>query len=302
MDSVTRVLGSLCIFGLRTDCSLNAQVRQTSATLIDGDANTCLTGDLNLLVDVVEILSLPILVAINGEEPHIDDSCTCRGYLLLNLLDGSTHWQLCFYCKNAVERIISPQAILASSEVFASWTQTVFKDGHPGKLLDSHDGLCTMQLNLDYHDDLYYCPTNVFRVDPSPVRRPSTHRVVSQPPPSTTRCPSRFSPTSKSKQVESEVWLLCLGSPGVHQLGNLPGNVTRLPSVFDYHPFHFINFKEHVRIWKQAAQRSAVRTTDCRHHFYIDFGFMQASTSNYSRPQKEKIVWSNHTKGTRHTS
>ena len=191
MDSVTRVVGSPRVFGLRTDCSSYAQVKRTSATLIDGGANICLTGDLNLLVDVVEIPPLAISVAINGEEPHIDDSCTRRGYLPLNLSDGSTHWQLCFYCKNAVETIISPQAILASSYVFASWTQTGFKDGCPGRLhFDSHDGLCTMQLNLDYHDGLYYCPTDVFTVDQSPVRHPATHRTVSQPHPSTTRRPS----------------------------------------------------------------------------------------------------------------
>ncbi len=63
--------------------------------------------------------------------------------------------------------------------------------------------------------------------------------------------------------MESEVWLLCLGSPGVHQLDVLPGNVTGLPLVFEYHPFRFIDFKEQARISKQAAQRSAVRTTDC---------------------------------------
>jgi hypothetical protein len=112
---------------------LYAQVKRTSATLIDGGTNICLTGNLNLLlVDVVEIPPLPISVAINREEPHIEDSCTRRGYLPLNLSDGSTHWQLSFYCKNEVETIISPQAILVSSDLFASWTQTGFKEGRPG--------------------------------------------------------------------------------------------------------------------------------------------------------------------------
>jgi hypothetical protein len=100
--------------------------------------------------------------------------------------------------------------------------------------------------------------------------------------------PSRFSPTSKSKQVELEVWLLCLGSPDVPQLDVLPENVTGLPSVFEYHPFCFINFEEQARIRKQATQRSSVCTTDCRHGFYMDFGFMQASTSDYSHPHKGK--------------
>ncbi len=44
-------------------------------------------------------------------------------------------------------------------------------------------------------------------------------------------------PTSKAWQVELEVWLLCLGSPGKGQLEVLPGNVTGMPAVFEYHPF-----------------------------------------------------------------
>ena len=239
MDSVMRVVGSSHIFVLRTDSSLYAQMKKTSATLIDKGANIFLTGNLNLLADVVEIAPLPILVAINGEDMHINDSCTHREYLPLNLSDGSTHWQLCFYCKNAVETIIPPKPILVSSDVFASWMQTGFKDGRPGWLrFNSHGGLCTMQLDLDYRDGLYYCPTDVFTVNQLPF-----HATLPRfpAPPCTTRCPSRFSPTSKSKKVQSEVWLLCLGSPGVHPLDVLPGNVMGLPSVFEYHPFCFID-------------------------------------------------------------
>jgi hypothetical protein len=113
--------------------------------LIKGEANICLTGNLDLLVDVIEIPPLPISVAVNAENSTLDNSCTQRGYLPLTLLDGSTHWQLYFYCKIAVETIISPQAIFASSNVFASWTQTGFKDGRPGQVFfDSHDGLVTI--------------------------------------------------------------------------------------------------------------------------------------------------------------
>jgi hypothetical protein len=86
--------------------------------------------------------------------------------------------------------------------------------------------------------------------------------------------------------VESEVWLLRLGSPGVHQLDALPGNVTGIPSVFEYHPFRFIDFKEQARIRKQAAQRSAVCTNERRKRFNMDFGFMRASAADYSCPHK----------------
>ena len=109
-------------------------------------------------------------MAVNGDAPTLDDLCTRRGYLPLTLSDGSTRLQLCFYCKNAVETIISPQAILASSDVFVSRTQTGYKDGRPGQIrFDSHDGLLTMKLDLDYRDGLYYCPTDVLTVNSSPV-------------------------------------------------------------------------------------------------------------------------------------
>jgi hypothetical protein len=253
--------------------------------LIDGGANICLTGDIDILFDVVKIPPLPILVAVHGDVPTLDDSCTHRGYLPLTLSNGSTHWQLCFYCKNAVETIISPQAILASSDVFASWTQTGFKDGRPGQIrFDGHDGLATMKLDLECCNGLYYCSTDIITVDHLPVR--AAYRLAVPPTPTTNHQPSRISPTPKSNQVESKVWLLRLGSPGVHQLDVLPGNVTGLPSVFEYHPFRFIDFEEQARTRKQAAQRSALQTTECKRHFYMDYGFMRSSTLDYSCPQK----------------
>jgi len=46
------------------------------------------------------------------------------------------------------------------------------------------------------------------------------------------------------------------------------------------------NWKEEAGIQKQAAQRSAERTTEAKRRFYMDFGFMCASTSDFSRPNK----------------
>jgi hypothetical protein len=81
--------------------------------------------------------------------------------------------------------------------------------------------------------------------------------------------------------------MLRLGSPGEQQLDLLPGNVTGIPNGFHYHPFWFIDWKEEARTQKQAAQRSAERTTDCKRQFYMDFGFMRASTSNFTKPNKK---------------
>jgi hypothetical protein len=85
---------------------------------MDGGANICLTGDLSILVGVVDIPPMPITVATAGSNPTLDDSCTKRGFLPLTLPDGFIYWQLCFFCTNAAETIISPQAILASSDVY----------------------------------------------------------------------------------------------------------------------------------------------------------------------------------------
>ena len=102
----------------------------------------------------------------------------------------------------------------------------------------------------------------------------ASHRLACPAPlpiPGKSRSHERFIPISKAKQVESEVWLLCLGSPGVHQLNMLPGWVTGIPLNFRYHPFHYIDHKEQALIKKRPAQQSAVRTLECKRRFYMDF-------------------------------
>ena len=81
--------------------------------------------------------------------------------------------------------------------------------------------------------------------------------------------------------------MLQLGSPSKDQLDLLHGNVTGIPPGFQYHPFRFIDWKEEARIQKQAAQQSAKCTTEAKQRFYMDFGFMRASTSDFSRPNKK---------------
>jgi hypothetical protein len=183
---------------------------------MDAGANICLTGDLEILADVVDITPLPITVALNGNGSSVDDCCTKQGFIPLALSDGTIHWQLCCYSANAVETIISPQAILNSSDIFASWTMTGYKDTRPGAIrFDSHDGFLNMIINLVYRDGLYYCPTDVFTLGNRPLLPefttlptfpvPTVNRVVNPPPPPVLRRSSRFTPTSKARQLESEV-------------------------------------------------------------------------------------------------
>ena len=72
----------------------------------------------------------------------------------------------------------------------------------------------------------------------------------------------------------------------MYQLDHLPGNATGLPTEFDYHLFRFIDFKEQAMIRKQAVQRSAIRTPERKRRFYMDFGFLRASTLDLSQPNK----------------
>jgi hypothetical protein len=80
--------------------------------------------------------------------------------------------------------------------------------------------------------------------------------------------------------------MLCFGFPGEDQLDLMSGNVTGIPLSFHYHLFWFLDWKEEAWVQKQAASKSAKRTTDLHRQFYMDFGFMQASSLDYQQPNK----------------
>ncbi len=105
---------------------------------------------------------------------------------------------------------------------------------------DSHDGFMSMTMTLARKDGLYYCPTDMYTVHDAPAIWCSpmvcciATRVNSAM--SNASLPHwvrlRFIPTTKAKQMESEVWLLRLGLPGVWQLDVLLGRVKGIPSEF----------------------------------------------------------------------
>ena len=132
--------------------------------MVDGGANVCVTGDIESLLDVTDIDPISISVAIEGSASSFDDCITKWGVFPLSLSDGTTYFQTCYYCANMVETIISPAAVLTSSDVFFSWTQEGFYNPTiPGSLrFTSHDGLLSMHFPLRYHDGLYYCDTDVY--------------------------------------------------------------------------------------------------------------------------------------------
>jgi hypothetical protein len=224
MDSVTHVvrLPRVCSLSLVDDLvvqvsrNMKASKEWDSPLLMDGGANICLTGVLDLLIEVVSIAPLPISVATKTGDISLDNCCTKRGLLPLTLADGSVYYQPCYCCKNAVETIISLQAILATSEVLVRWTQTVHKDGSPGMIcFDGDSGLYSISITLENHDGLYYCPTDVFMVDRDPVRcnAPIICRAVVPAPPKKGQNKD-YIPVSHNRLTKLELWMLRLGSPG----------------------------------------------------------------------------------------
>jgi len=145
---------------------------------------------------------------------------------------------------------ISPTAILVSSNEFYYWNQEGCKDPTaPGRIrFTSKDGILSMYFDLEYQDGLYYSSSDIFTVDQVTPVWVNCHRTTTRTLTDINRSPSEFVPTSRAQQVESEVWLTRLGSPGEGQLDLLPGHVIGTPPVFEYHPFCLIDFKEQAYI------------------------------------------------------
>jgi hypothetical protein len=129
-----------------------------------------------------------------------------------------------------------------------------------------------MTIALTKIEGLYYCTPLSHDNDPS-TPPPGSRDVA--------RRAKRYIPVTRERITESEVLLLRLGCPGEDQLDLLPSRVTGTPTVFQLHHFRFIDWKEEARVQKQAGQRVAERTSEVKRRFYMDFGFMRATTSNY---------------------
>ncbi len=121
-------------------------------------------------------------------------------------------------------------------------------------------------------------------MDSDPVRcnAPVICRALVSPDPIMRRYKD-YIPVSHNRLTESELWMLWLGSPGEAQLDLLHGKVTGIPPGFQYHPFRFIDW---TRVQRQAAGRAVERTSEVGRQFYMDFGFMRASSSDYTKPNK----------------
>jgi hypothetical protein len=131
MDSVTHVVCSsrVCgVWGNNPTLVTILRIAKSNGNLIDGGSNVCVTVDLTTLLDITDITPINILVALDGTPTSLDDKITKRGLLPLTHLDGTIYYQTCFFCANMVKTIISPAAILDSSNLFYYWNQEGCKD------------------------------------------------------------------------------------------------------------------------------------------------------------------------------
>lgn len=298
----------------------------------DPGANICITSNLHILQNLTPTTPFPVGLAVSSDSSSVNTSlCTMKGYLMLPLMNGQFHPQVCYYNAMASDTIISPQAICADSDGrLTRWSMSGNSDKAPGNLILSNDkdSYC-VSLDLYERNGLWYCsadtlsnpstssyPTAVaahvdsladaslywtsslkIRTDPSVLdemwtplilrtsrNTNATERETTSNQP---RKPTVRRPTSKARQLESELWSARLGYPSEWQLEVLPKQADGLPTQFYPHPFSKHETKMSADIQRAAAGKKPTLVAERGRRFHADYGFMRASSVNYSRPSKE---------------
>ena len=169
LDSITQICGQPRVFGFN-DCHFVRRILTPDGSLMDSGANICITNSLAILIDAINITPFTFSIGRDGATHSVDICCTKRGLLPLAMMDGSLYYKPCYYCKNATETIISPQAVVNASDTFISWHQTGHKSGITGSIqFESLSGLLLMTLRLHSINGLYYRPLGVLTVNSNPI-------------------------------------------------------------------------------------------------------------------------------------
>ena len=209
--------------------------------MIDSGANCCITNSLKCLVDVIDIPPFAIGVAITGTDT-VKSYCTKRGLLPLPLVDGSYYFQHVFYNPDATDTILSPQAIVDDSDGrFVTWSHNGSTSAYDGHIwFYSESGLDEMSIPLTKVNGLYFCETDTCVLDNTPdeVRTAHVNKISVGP-----TIHKLKHPTTKSRQLEAEIWAARLGFCGEWQLDTITANADGLPPKFRPHPLRFIDTK-----------------------------------------------------------
>ncbi len=178
---------------------------------------------------------------------------------------------------------------------YSPFAGSVFTDVMPNVHLidDNNDSVHSADSNL--YDTMNVSPNTVNMDTDNHLTGPPPHlpgtmptestpcaAPITAPPIPRSRIHSR--PTNPARQLESELWAAWLGHCGEDQLIALATKADGLPNSFEFHPFRHIDWKVQAWIHKHAARRQARKVDQAGARFYMDFGFIRASSDNYQRP------------------
>jgi hypothetical protein len=151
--------------------------------------------------------------------------------------------------------------------------------GHPGSLsfFDSA-GILLLSLQLHQQDGWYYCSHTALVPGVSKSAGAHAYCVTTEIQHSTQ---PYHKPTTHAQQLTSKLWALRMGHCGHHQLCLLPKCVDGTPTAFLPHPFQFNDYKEQARVQKQPIGHNPEKAPEPKMRFFMDFGFMCTSCSNY---------------------
>ena len=275
--------------------------------LADSGANCSMTANLKALANLrklAEPITIGLAVSQDGTITSTSE-CTHIGDYTFAGDDGKTITTPCFYNPDASDTIISPQAIVdQNKEKYQSWTQVGRGFGQPGQLVfNGRKDEDTVQITLHQTDGLYFIPTDSYDIINENAESGATmpiscnklsmskaevdQAIQTEEEKKAKRQPrrlKRYRPADKAKILESETWYMRMGGCNETQLELLPDHTLGLPSQFEWHPFRYIDFKEQARIRKQPVGRNPIRVSERGRRFYMDFGFIRASNSDYTRP------------------
>ena len=242
--------------------------------MADTGANVCITGDPSILVDLVDIDPVPLGVAVKSTDTQAS-LCTKQGFLPIPLLDGSYHYQPFLFNPHASDTILSPAHVMWSSTRIAKWQQSGSKD--PSNLdtlsFTDEDGNNLLVLPLTTHNGLQYCTHD------KPMA--SVHSTI-------VYSAIKNTPATTSRRVlDAELWAARLGYCSEWQLTQIPLHADGTPTKFYPHPLRFVTHKEEARIRKQPVGSDPEQALLPGQRFLMDFGFMRASSSDYSTPNLE---------------
>ena len=245
--------------------------------MADTGANVCVTGDASILVDLVDIDPVPLGVAVKSTDTRAS-LCTKRGFLPIPLLDGSYHYQPFLYNPHASDTILSPAHVMWSSTRIAKWQQSGSKDPSDLDTLSftDRDGHDLLVLPLTTQNGLQYC-THDKPATPHPVVRSTIVYSATKDTPATT----------SRRVLDAELWAARLGYCSEWQLAQIPLHADGTPTKFYPHPLRFVTHKEQARIRKQPVGSGPEQAILPGQRFLMDFGFMRASSSDYSTPNIE---------------